>query len=590
MATLYVKKDGSGNSRTIQGAIPLASNGDVIMVEAGTFEENVDFYKDGITIQGAGKNQTFIVGQQQSNFTKTGCSWSLGSTTINVPAGTSGLKAGHVVTSTGIPANARIVSVGDTSFTISASTTAAKTNVSVTMAAIDSAIRWRGNSNSLKNVKVQAIQALASRAAVDQGAIYFRTAGLGATAANNYLVQDCEIEARGDSAIMCDNTGPGGGTVSGCTINGKTFVGELPAQVHAFSSLALSCNVLSSNTIELPSSEYLADVKVGSPILAVSKFIQASTTVSAINGNVLTLNKTVLDFVGTSQAVTFTNIQFNIPNVARQLVVFQPGNTSPITFTNNTISGITGGGISFNNAVTCDVVGSNVSSNTFTGNYGTTTYSLRVRGINSVVEDNTNLADPQNLGYYHVPNWSNNQIVSVGTIVLVSSIYYICTVQHTSSAANSPSGVDGSMYWSSITLEQINSSEKYGIGSVVGSNSNVFEALVQVLQLPLEQRVKFLMSKNMLKSIQKVSQDAVFSNESNWELVSFVFKKESSSQRLVSAFGDFSGEKSVKLKSGMVSGNKLELHKIIISKSDRTLLVLKRNEIEDASSLDFILQ
>lgn len=72
--------------------------------------------------------------------------------------------------------------------------------------------------------------------------------------------------------------------------------------------------------------------------------------------------------------------------------------------------------------------------------------------------------------------------------------------------------------------------------------------------------------------------------------MSFVFKKSSSAQRLVSAFRDFDAEKSVGLKSRMTSGDQFELHKIIISKSDRTLLVVKRSEIEDAEDFDFSLQ
>lgn len=590
MATLYVKKDGSGNSTTIQGAIPLASSGDIIMVEAGTFEENIDLYKDGITIEGAGKTQTIIVGQQQANFTKAGCTWTLGSTTVNVPAGTTGLKAGHIVSAAGLATNTRIVSVSPTSFTISAPATLAKTNVSVTMGFIDSAVRWRGNGNSLKKVKVQAIQALATRAAVDNGAIYFKTAGLGAVAAANYSIDDCEIEARGEFAIVGDNTGPGGGSVTNCLIYGQTFVGSQPAQVHAFSSLPLSCNILTSNTIELPSSDYLIDVKVGSPILTVAGFTQSGTTISAISGNVLTLNKTLLSGVGTTQTVTFTNIQFNIPNVARQLVVFQPNNTSPVTFTGNTINGVTGGGISYNQAVTCDVPGSTISNNLFDGEFGASSYCLRVRGINSTVSNNQNVTTNfPNLGYYILPNWSTGQLIPVGVMISNSSKLWQCIVEHTSSATNAPTGVDGLTYWSEITIETVQASGVYGIDLLnIGSNVSLSVMLIESTQSASGQPVSVSFDKEILKNIPSVSSDPSFSNDANWRMVGLVYKHNSSSKRMTSGFKVFTGTKPMKLGGGL-PGETYQIHRIIISKPDKSLMVVERSQINNASGMDFTL-
>lgn len=588
MATIYVKKDGSGNSTTIQGAIPLASSGDIILVEAGTFEENIDLYKDGITIEGAGKTQTIIVGQQQANFVKAGCTWTLGSTTINV-ADTSGLKAGHIVSAAGLATNTRIVSVSPTSFTISAPATLAKTNVSVTMGFIDSAVRWRGNGNSLKKVKVQAIQALATRAAVDNGAIYFRVAGLGAVAAANYTIDDCEIEARGEFAIVGDNTGPGGGSVTNCLIYGQTFVGEQPAQVHAFSSLPLTCNILSTTTIELPSSEYLVDVKVGSPILAVTGFIPSSTTVSAISGNVLTLNKTLLSNVGTSQVVTFTNIQFNIPNVARQLVVFQPNNTSPVTFTGNTINGVTGGGISYNQAVTCDVPGSTILNNTFNGEFGAFSYCLRVRGINSTISGNLNLGSP-NSGFYVLPNHAVGFLITAGTMIFNSSKYWVCILEHTSSATNAPTGIDGALHWSEITIEQVNASGTYGVGlQTIGSNTNELAALVEFIQENAGDPIQLSYDAAMLKTIPSISGDPTFSNEANWYLVGYIFKHTASSKRLYVGIKNQLTSKLMKVRQGL-SGEIYELDKVILSTSDRTLLAVQRSEIEDVSNYDITLK
>jgi hypothetical protein len=97
------------------------------------------------------------------------------------------------------------------------------------------------------------------------------------------------------------------------------------------------------------------------------------------------------------------------------------------------------------------------------------------------------------------------------------------------------------------------------------------------------------MSVSKVMEISKVTADPVFSDEANWHLVAFIYKKQGSSQRLVSTFRDFDAEKQMKLKAGMMTGDVFELHKIIISKADRTLMVVKRSEVENASSYDFTL-
>jgi len=40
----------------------------------------------------------------------------------------------------------------------------------------------------------------------------------------------------------------------------------------------------------------------------------------------------------------------------------------------------------------------------------------------------------------------------------------------------------------------------------------------------------------------------------------------------------------------MMTGDIFELHKIIIAKADKTLFVVKRNEIDNPSSYDFTLK
>jgi hypothetical protein len=97
------------------------------------------------------------------------------------------------------------------------------------------------------------------------------------------------------------------------------------------------------------------------------------------------------------------------------------------------------------------------------------------------------------------------------------------------------------------------------------------------------------MNKDLVKQNSKVSSDPVFSQESNWKLVNFVYKHTDSSRRLVSSFKSFGSSKKTKLKANMKAGDNFELHKIIISKADKSFLVLKRNEISGASDFDFSL-
>lgn len=530
MSTFYVRKNGSGTHTTIQSAIIAASSGDTINIGEGLFQENIDLYKNGITLIGAGKALTEVRGIQETQISKT-CTFSSGSTTISVPAGTSGFLVGRIISGTGIVANSRITSISANSFTISAATTAARTNSAVVMSIVECTMRVRSVGPVIKNMKITGIQALTTRSSTDNGAVFFRNTGNGSSATNNYTLEDCEIVANGDSAIMCDPSGVGGGIVRNNVIKGQTFVGSQPSQVDGFSTLVVSGNILTSTTVQFPSNK-MNNIVVGSTFLAVSGFISSSTSVASISGNTVTLNKALLSGVGTSQNFTLTNIQFIVPNVARQLCVFQPNNTS-VQFLNNTINGKTGSGISYNTAVTIDPAGSVATGNLFEGEfkYG---YALRVRGTGSTVSNNVNkaISPNENAGYL----------------------------------IGSQSGLN------------------------IDSNLTIDKPLAAVSQTEAGKPVSVDMGKGILKSISKVSSNAVFSNEANWGLVTYVFKHTLSSKRLVVSFdGDFNGAKSIALKSNMVSGDRFELKKIIISKPDRTLLVLKRDEIENASSMDFTL-
>jgi len=523
MATIYVKKDGSGNALTIQQGIQLAALGDTVEIEAGTFDENIDLWK-GVTLKGAGIGSTIITTTLRTAPTALAFVFVSGQTTLNLTqtainsgATTTNYQVGRIVTASGIPSNTRIVSKTSTSLTLSAAAASAATSRTIAMAVQnDAGLRVRGTAGVVRDLKVVGFDH-PTNPAVEYSAIYFRNAGLGSSAANGWEVFNCEFEANGEYALLCDSTSAIGNlNIHDCRISGKTFVGEYPAI-----------------------------------------------------GN-----------------------QYSVWNVPRQLVTIQPVNVNVI-FQNNQITGITGGlaidGIpSYNTAVTIDAVGAIVSGNTIDTDSGTG-YALRVRGLNAQVSDNNSIGD--SAGYYILPNHSINVVIPIGTMIFNSTKCWVCIQEHTSSSTNAPAGVDGALYWSEITLADVNDSGEYGVGLViVGSNGNVSEILVSVSQLSAGEPIKVVMFKSLVKSLPKVTQDALFSNDANWKLVSFIFKKEASAQRLVSAFRDFEAEKTVKLKNGMNSSDSFELHKIIISTIDRTLLVMKRDEIENASEFDFILK
>jgi hypothetical protein len=198
---------------------------------------------------------------------------------------------------------------------------------------------------------------------------------------------------------------------------------------------------------------------------------------------------------------------------------------------------MTGTGISYNTAATIDTANAVITSNIFKGSfkYG---YPLRARGAGASVNNNVNYSLPgnENVGYLIGP-----------------------------------------------TGAQVN-------GYNIGTNTTVVTGLTSAVQASAGQPVSAQMDKEQLKQLSKVSASAEFSSESNWYLVSIIYKKVGSSQRLVSGFKNFSEIRSLKLKSGMASADQFQLHKIILSKADKSMLVLKREDIDDASFLDFVLK
>jgi hypothetical protein len=101
--------------------------------------------------------------------------------------------------------------------------------------------------------------------------------------------------------------------------------------------------------------------------------------------------------------------------------------------------------------------------------------------------------------------------------------------------------------------------------------------------------VTFAFDKEALKLISKVALDPIYSVEANWKLVTLVFKQSNGNKKFTSAFRDFVNPKNSKLRSGMMSGDSMQLQKIIISKTNRQHLVIYRSEISGAASFDFTL-
>jgi hypothetical protein len=526
MATIYVKKDGSGDATTIQQGIQLSAIGDVVEIEAGIFDENVDLWK-GVTLKGAGINATTILGSfaQATAITPSQFNWTSGSTVIDLASGTTeNYIVGRNVTATGIPSNTRIQAKTSTTLTLTAATTNNSTARNVNQGNCDATVRVRGTAGVIRDLKIVGWDH-PTNPAVEYAGLHFRTAALGSGAANNWEVFNCEIVADGEYAILCNQGASIGNlNIHDCLISGKTFVGENPAI-----------------------------------------------------GN-----------------------QFTVWNVPRQLVAIQDNNTGINYFVNNTITGATGGLTidnipSYNSAITFDAPGSIITGNVISGNFGaegTTHYALRARGYNSIVSNNTNVIEPfPNNGYYILPSFNVVGIsVTVGTMLFFSSRYWVCTQDHVTASTTSPTGVDGALYWSEITLQDVNDSGIFGVGVfTLGSNSSITDVpkLIIFNQTASGEPIEISIDKNMIKSITSVSSDPFFSEESNWNIVGIVYKKDS--KRLTSGFrSDFTATNLMKLKQGLPSEQFL-LHKIILSDSSRTLKVLNRSDISDASSLDITL-
>ena len=619
MAILDVKKDGTGTHTTIQSAIFDAVDGDTVNIGPGTFNENVELYKS-ISLVGSGKDITVINGSLTST-SFTNCSWYAGEDIITTTS-TNGMIRGRRLTATNFTTGSRISEIiSPTQFRVSLATTTTGliSKASVSWAEGTTTITLPNTTSVVVGMKAKAIGVegiitaintttkvitldtpttaagtsltlslypkrtaiTATMPALFSGSIFaasiqvmnVATDGLqiksmtvngfdGATASEaaaigisspasggvhkNWLIEDCKITANGDSALATSsNISSNNGTIQNCIFGGKTFVGDEPAEVPAFSSFTRTGTILSTTTLQMPSvTGIYGAVSVGSSITGTG--IPSATVVTNVSDLVITLSKAITGNVGDEILCTFSNVQYTVPNVARQLVVI--GNSSSVsaclntTFKNNTIIGATGAVISatgnksmFNTAVTIDTVGGLVENNILDGNFGAgdpnplmSNFAIRSRGANVVVQNNT----------CYISNGRGNTgfFVPLGTSI---------------------------------------------------NNLLIDKLMLGVQQQEAGKPLVVEMDKQQLKSLPKISSDVYFSDDLNWKLVSFVYRKMSTLDRLCTAFRDFSAIRQKGLKSWMQAGDQFQLARIIISDANRQLLTVDRSELVNPEQYDF---
>jgi len=621
MATFFVKKDGTGTHTQIQSAIYDAASGDTINIGPGTYNENIDFIGKTLTIQGTSKELTILQGKLANDVVV--CSWFAGEDTITT-ASTAALIRGKSVTGSNITSGSRISQIlNATQFKVSLPTATtgnySKTAVSITsgsstivlpnvtsvavgqkvegvgvnatITALNSTTRTitlsspvtQSGTNVVLNFKlvrsntsisqvtnvgsvpstvgftqssngmiIRNLKAIGFDGSIGQEGAALGFSNSSGSGYQNFLIENCEFVADGDSAVMSGgSTVSTGGTIRNCIFSGKTFVGNEPADVPSFSSFTAAATIVSIGSMSVFRVENTRGLIVGSSMTSTAWSGQGQ--VQSISGNNVTINKVISGTVGQQIAFTVVNVAYSVPNVARNLVYIGTNttppnnNTSNFTFKDNLITGRTGAVISanggksmFNSAVTIESFGGLVEGNIIDGNIGAgdpnplmANYAIRCRQANIVVRNNSNIitGGRKNSGF------------------LVS-----------------------------------------GAGSTSQNNTTVDATLVKSNQPVAGQPITVEMSKDVIKSISKVSTSPIFSNEANWHLVTFIFQKQGSSKRLVCSFRDFMAQKNMKLRVGMLTGDVFQLHKVVISKADRTLLVIKRSEIDSASSYDITLK
>ncbi len=542
MAILKVRKDGSETYTDIASAYMAASSGDTIDIGEGTFTESIEVFKNNLTFVGASKETTIIQGIPFAAVqTVSVCSWASGDNYFVVggvaalPAFTVGMSVSDSTSGANSPSAAQITSIdaANRKIYINKNFTTTLSSKIIKHWGRVGAIELRASGFTMSKIKL--MDDSSSQVDGNASAIYIGAsiANQGAskvsgTSSTGFNISDCEFVAVGDYAMLSDaNAAVGNGSVTNCLFSGKTFSGVNP-----------------------------------------------------VAGNV------------------------------RQGVVFQGANL-PITFTGNKLDVICGGMTtanvySGNQIATIDAYGSVVTGNEFKGKavnpsgayFNMTGLALRMRHGGATVSNNV-IKGSGGLptgGYLILPSYTNlaGKTIPADEVVTVSNRYFKCTQAHLYAADKHPvTGALASSHWSELTGDIValliaNGKANYQANS--GTNISVIASLVSASQLASGQSVSTSIDKAQLKLIPKVSSSVAFADDTSWELVSCIFKKTNSAQRIVMSFRDFSAQKLGKLKAGMVGGDNFQLHKIIISKSDRSLLVLNRVDIAEASDNDFSLK
>lgn len=542
MAILKVRKDGSEAYTDITSAYMASSSGDTIDIGEGTFTESIEVFKNNLTFVGASKETTIIQGIPFAAVqTVSVCSWTSGDNFFVVggvaalPAFTVGMSLSDIVNATNSPSGAQIASIDSVNRKIYINknfTTTLSSKIMKHWGRV-AAIELRASGFTMSKIKV--IDDSSSSASVELSAIFIGASQpnqgaskVSGTSSTGFNISDCEFVAVGDYAMLSEaNNTVGTGSVTNCLFSGKTFSGVNP-----------------------------------------------------------------------------------VAGAVRQGVVFQGANL-PITFTGNKLDMVCGGMTtanvySGNQIATIDSYGSVVTGNEFKGKainpsgayFNMTGLALRMRHGGATVSNNV-IKGSGGLptgGYLILPSYTNlaGKTIPVDEVVTVSNRYFKCTQAHLYAADKHPvTGASSAAHWNELTgdiaaLLIANGKANYQANS--GTNITVTVSLVSASQPSAGQSVATNLDKAQLKLVPKVSGSVAFADDTSWELVSCIFKKAGSSQRIIMSFRDFSAQKLGKLKAGMASGDNFQLHKIIISKSDRSLLVLNRVDISGASDNDFSLK
>jgi hypothetical protein len=556
MAIFNVRKNGSGTHTDITSAYMAAASGDTIDIGEGTFTESLEVFKQNLTFIGAGKDQTIIQGNYVlgSLAQASGCSWTSGDNffvyttpstgTVYVPFAV-GMSIGDSAATLGIPGSfpsgsqVTAVDTVNKKVFINKNFTATQTGRTAKHWTNQATLEVRASGLTMSNLKVIDVAGSTPASSTECSAVYlgansaiFGMSKYSGSHSSGFNISNCEFVADGDSALLSEaNVGVGNGIVNSCIFSGKTFSGQY------------------------------------SP--------------------------------GTG-------------NLVKQAVAFQNANL-PVTFTNNKLDVICGGMTNAatpiyggNQIATIDAHGSVVSGNSFKGKavdpsgayFNMTGLALRMRHGGATVSSNVikGLSGLVTGGYLILPSYSNlaGKTIPVDEVVTVSNRYFKCTVEHLYATDKHPvTGTSPVAHWNELTgdiaaLLIANGKANYQANS--GTNITVTAGLVSTSQSSAGQSVATNLDKAQLKLVPKLSSSVAFADETSWELVSCIFKKAGGSQRIVMSFRDFSAQKLGKLKVGMVGGDNFQLHKIIISKSDRALLVLSRADIAEASDNDFSLK